>query len=196
MKHTWLNSCRGRNRVMFECRFVYFKTIHECSQRGSLHCYDIHLWRHEVAWDCDVIADVGNGWGEWIIPIGGEICAWNIRFDSRLSLPYFLDYFVLHVIKGVKNGCLCRVSDQGTTLRASDLHNARATILNPINQIKFSYYDYNGDGVLFASITFKRLPILHWIYSSAAYIGWLGRINISLTTGVCICSPSVCPMGW
>ena len=28
---------------------------------------------------------------------------------------------------------LCRVSDQGTTLRASDLHNARATILNPFN---------------------------------------------------------------
>ena len=27
----------------------------------------------------------------------------------------------------------CRVSDQGTTLRASDLHNARATILNPFN---------------------------------------------------------------
>ena len=27
--------------------------------------------------------------------------------------------------------CSCRVSDQGTTLRASDLHNARATILNP-----------------------------------------------------------------
>ena len=27
----------------------------------------------------------------------------------------------------------CRVSDQGTTLRASDLHNARATILNPLN---------------------------------------------------------------
>ena len=29
----------------------------------------------------------------------------------------------------------CRVSDQGTTLRASDLHNARATILNPFNII-------------------------------------------------------------
>ena len=28
----------------------------------------------------------------------------------------------------------CRVSDQGTTLRASDLHNARATILNPFNK--------------------------------------------------------------
>ena len=27
----------------------------------------------------------------------------------------------------------CSVSDQGTTLRASDLHNARATILNPFN---------------------------------------------------------------
>ena len=27
----------------------------------------------------------------------------------------------------------CRVSDQGTTLGASDLHNARATILNPFN---------------------------------------------------------------
>ena len=29
----------------------------------------------------------------------------------------------------------CRVSDQGTTLRASDLHNARATILNPFNKV-------------------------------------------------------------
>ena len=28
----------------------------------------------------------------------------------------------------------CRVSDQGTTLRASDLHNARATILNPFSK--------------------------------------------------------------
>ena len=28
----------------------------------------------------------------------------------------------------------CRVSDQGTTLRASDLHNARATILNPFTK--------------------------------------------------------------
>ena len=29
----------------------------------------------------------------------------------------------------------CRVSDQGTTLRASDLHNARATILNPFSTL-------------------------------------------------------------
>ena len=38
---------------------------------------------------------------------------------------------------GSGNGLLpdgsCRDSDQGTTLRASDLHNARATILNPFN---------------------------------------------------------------
>ena len=27
----------------------------------------------------------------------------------------------------------CRVSEQGTTLRASDLYNARATIINPFN---------------------------------------------------------------
>ena len=31
----------------------------------------------------------------------------------------------------------CRDSDQGTTLRASDLHNARATILNPFNLLDF-----------------------------------------------------------
>ena len=36
----------------------------------------------------------------------------------------------------------CRVSDQGTTLRASDLHNARATILNPFNTIHFANYVY------------------------------------------------------
>ena len=34
----------------------------------------------------------------------------------------------------------CRDSDQGTTLRASDLHNSRATILNPFN---------SGLGILF-----------------------------------------------
>ena len=31
----------------------------------------------------------------------------------------------------------CRVSDQGTTLRASDLHNARATILNPFYNMEY-----------------------------------------------------------
>ena len=32
----------------------------------------------------------------------------------------------------------CRVSDQGTTLRASDLHNARATILNPFRNATYT----------------------------------------------------------
>ena len=31
----------------------------------------------------------------------------------------------------------CRVSDQGTTLHASDLHNARATILNPFYNMEY-----------------------------------------------------------
>ena len=35
-------------------------------------------------------------------------------------------------VPALANGS-CRVSDQDTTLRASDLHNARATILNPFN---------------------------------------------------------------
>ena len=45
----------------------------------------------------------------------------------------------------------CRVSDQGTTLRASDLHNARATILNPFNHLRHNHgkYDNNGKGGYF-----------------------------------------------
>ena len=35
---------------------------------------------------------------------------------------------------------LVQVSDQGTTLRASDLHNARPTILNPLNNRYFVIY--------------------------------------------------------
>ena len=36
----------------------------------------------------------------------------------------------------------CRVSEQGTTLRASDLHNARATILNPFNNVPELFNSY------------------------------------------------------
>ena len=77
-----------------------------------------------------------------------------LRFRPYLVL--FLNYFTLHVIKGIENGvyredqrhlglCLgyvsalaygsCRVFDQGTSLRASYLHNARATNLNPFDII-------------------------------------------------------------
>ena len=41
------------------------------------------LWRQGVEWDCDVIADVDNGRGECILPIGSEIYAQKSRFDSR-----------------------------------------------------------------------------------------------------------------
>ena len=52
------------------------------------------LWRHDVEWECDVIDDVNNGWGECITPIGSESYAWNVRFDSRLiffiiSIPWY-----------------------------------------------------------------------------------------------------------
>ena len=52
-------------------------------------------------------------------------------------------------IKGIKNGCPCIVEirgtsrrrvqgrSQGTTLSASDLHNARATILNPFYNMEY-----------------------------------------------------------
>ena len=72
------------------------------------------LRRHGVEWDCDVIADVDNGWGECIAPIGSEIFADNVRFDSRRILSYFLNYFIFHVIKGIKNGCPCIVEIRGT----------------------------------------------------------------------------------
>ena len=52
-------------------------------------------------------------------------------------MKYFITVFLGHV-PALAYGS-CRVSNQGTTLRASDLHNARATILNPFSmrRIKF-----------------------------------------------------------
>ena len=40
--------------------------------------------------------------------------------------------FCLGYVPALAEGS-CRVSDQGTALRASDLHNESATILNPFN---------------------------------------------------------------
>ena len=48
------------------------------------------LWCHGAEWDCDAITDEYNGWGECIVPIGCEIYAWNIRFDSRRILSDLL----------------------------------------------------------------------------------------------------------
>ena len=65
--------------------------------------------------DCDVIADVNKSWGwdECIVPIGSELYAWNVRFDSRFILS-FLNYFIFHVITGVEKGRPCIVEIGGT----------------------------------------------------------------------------------
>ena len=47
----------------------------------------LRLWRHGVEWDYDAIADVGNGWGECIVPIWSDVYACNVRF---LFCPVFL----------------------------------------------------------------------------------------------------------
>ena len=110
----------------------------------------IGLWRH--CWRRRWLRRVHCTDWEWDLCL--ECPLW---FTSYLS--YLLNYFIFHVIKGIKNGCpciveirgtlrlclcyvpalaygSCRVSDQGTTLRASDLHNARSTILNPFNKVR------------------------------------------------------------
>ena len=108
----------------------------------------LQLWHHGVELNCDVTADVDHGWDECAVLIGSDINAWNICFNSGLILSYCLYYFTFYVIKGIKNGCQCiveirgikglclgyiaalaycscMVSDQGTALHASDLHNAQ-----------------------------------------------------------------------
>ena len=91
------------------------------------------LWRHGVQWDCGVIADVDNGWGECIVPIGSEIYAWNVRSDSRRILSDFLNYFTFHVVKGIKNGCLCTVEIRGTygCALATSMHSPTARAGSP-----------------------------------------------------------------
>ena len=68
--------------VMFDCRSVAFKAISH-SRALATRLFVLLLWRHGVEWDCDVIADIDNGWDECISPIWTDIYAWNIRFDSR-----------------------------------------------------------------------------------------------------------------
>ena len=151
VKHPWFTLSTWINQVMFNRRSVDFKTISVPFTCAHLVRFFVLLfWRHGVEWGCDVIADVDNGWGECILPAGGDLYTWNVRFDSCVILSYFLNCFTFHVIQGIKNGCplhcgdqghagLCfgyvpaRTSDQGPTLCASDLHNTRATVLNPFN---------------------------------------------------------------
>ena len=49
--------------------------------------------------------------------------------NYTIKIAPYLQWWSIRVAYGS-----CRVSDQGTILRASDLHNAQATILNPFNK--------------------------------------------------------------
>ena len=51
----------------------------------------LQLWWHGVELNCYVIADVDNGWGKCIVPIGSYIYVWNVHFDLRL-IYIFLNY--------------------------------------------------------------------------------------------------------
>ena len=53
----------------------------------------------------------------------------------------------------------CRLSDQGTTLRASDLHNARATILNPFIIVSLAIQNSSYIGAFVVS----RSSIQFWV---------------------------------
>ena len=70
------------------------------------------------------------------------------RLRLLISPANLLDTWLF--VKGIKNGCPCIVEirgtqgcrrvqgrSQGTTLSASDLHNARATILNPFYNMEY-----------------------------------------------------------
>ena len=88
------------------------------------------LFSHGVDWDCDVIADNGI---HNVIPIGSEIYTWNVRFDSRLILSYFLNYFASNAIKCIKNGFPCTVEMRGTQgcALATSLHSLAARAGSP-----------------------------------------------------------------
>ena len=95
-----------------------------------------------------VIADVDNGSDECDILMRSKIYACDVRFDSRLIWIYFLYHYIFHLIglclgyvPAFANGS-CRVSEQGTTLCVSYLHNARATILNPYSKWYWNIYIY------------------------------------------------------
>ena len=93
LKYPWLSPWTWKN-VMFDRRSVDFKTISH-SRALAAGFFVFLLWRHGVEWwDCDVIADINNGWDECIIPIRSEIYAWNIRLDSR----FIFFFFIFHVI--------------------------------------------------------------------------------------------------
>ena len=135
----------------------HFGPIHACLQRDSLRL----LWYSFVAsWSC--LRLWSRCWRrQWlgrghITLIGSDIYACNVRFGFCLFLCYLLDNCTCNAIKGLRivtcafwrsealrfvpriRPCTRlrpKVSDQGTTVCASDLHNARETILNLFNTV-------------------------------------------------------------
>ena len=73
--------------------------------RSIVRFFVLQLWHNGVELDCDGIADVDNGSGECIVPIGSDICGLNVRIDLGLILSHFLNYY----IKGIKNRWQCIV---------------------------------------------------------------------------------------
>ena len=86
-KHPWFSPCTWRNKIMFNRRSVDLKKSWSHSRALTVKLLVLRLWRHGVEWDCGVIAEVDNGWGEYI---GSDVYAWNVRFDSGLILFFFL----------------------------------------------------------------------------------------------------------
>ena len=127
VKHSWFSPCTGTNRVVFVRWSRLLKTISAPFTRSRSY-FCIRLWHLVVARECDVIADVDSGWGDNIMPTRRKIYALNLRFDSRL---------ICLIFPALAYG-ICSVSDQGTTMCASDLHISRASILNPFNYIPIS----------------------------------------------------------
>ena len=105
VKYSWFSPCTWRNKVMFKRRSKISKRVQSHSRALTIRFFVLWLWRHGVEWDCDVIAKIDNGSVECIVPLGSDLNTWNVRFESRLILPYFLNHFSFYVMKWIKNGC-------------------------------------------------------------------------------------------
>ena len=77
----------------------------------------------------------------------------------------------------------CRVSDQGTTLRASDLHNARATILNPFSSDLTSHFEAETKWQPFCRWNFQIHFFLMKIVVFRFKFNWSLFLRVLLTIG-------------
>ena len=87
---------------------------------------------------------------QWLGRVHCTDWEWDFWLECPLRFTPYIDLgLCLGYVPALAYGS-CRVSDQGTTLRASDLHNARATILNPFNNVTwylYPYYDIENTGL-------------------------------------------------